>query len=1483
MIARLLALGWRSLLAFCAAAMVVAIAFGHAAGKASPSAAAASHDGASGPASRQSDLPRSTRRFVVGVLADGWAPLEVLDGDRLTGFSASYLRLLVGPHADLVPKRFADMQQLLAAACAGDVDIVMSVARTPERERCLAFTTPYLSGTAAFVTRSGDIDALTSGAQSGRSRIATERGFVLESLLRLRFPAAPIAYFPTTSDALRAVQTGAADIYAGFAPVVRYQLATREFRGLRIAYEERMQVRDLRFAVPLASAALRDRLNAALAGVKPAVDAGLRERWLSSEPQLSQFVLSDEERAWLSALPPLSVGFDDDWPPFSFIGPSGRPAGIANDYLDYLERSLGVRFARVRSSNWPETVAGFERGGLALLATSPYDDVRFAGTQLTQPYEHYPFVLVARSDEWLARDLMDFAGRRVALAPHAPSVGQFSADLQGTHIVRVSNVVAGLSMVDARRADVLVVDAAAVTGLLDQYPGLRIVGPAGHDDKLSFAVRDDLAPLVGLIDRALAAMPAAESQRIRDRWVTSHSGTHRRWSVSALRLLPVLIVFGIVLLVTLRAYSLLQREVARRRRAERVLARQVELQTTMMEMIPYPFAARDLQGRYLAVNEAFEQATGLSRVDVLGRAGVSLSPWGDENSRRVDDMYWHAMAGRGAQRSELELDGRGGERRHGIFWTQLCRDSRNEPFCGLGTMIDITEIRRAELRARETERLLSDVTRWLPAIVFQLRRAPDARYTFPYIGGDLKRLLGDDADALKRIDAPGRLRVDRRDRRRLIAALERSARQLSPLHIEFRYLAPAGPIWVRAEFVPRREDDRTVLWSGCAFDVSVEHARADELARARDMAQAASRAKDRFLAMMSHEIRTPMNGVLGLVEVLERTPLNAEQSGMVDMVQESAGALLQILDDLLDFAKIEAGRLVIESEPFDVRELVDRAVGLLAGTAHEKGLKVSVDVQPNVAAVLRGDTVRLRQILFNLLGNAIKFTQRGEVRVSVSATDVDGPDARQRLSLDVEDTGIGIAPDVQAQLFEPFVQAESSTTRRFGGTGLGLAICRRLAELMGGRMTLRSALGRGTCMTLSIELGVHAYSGVLDAVVGKHALVVCDDERTAAALMHFGDALGMEMTRIASSARGDGGVVSPARVDLMFVGAGSEATTSPVDAPRIRLIANPKPAGCRVSNGGVWLATNPVSWCGMGAACVAALAGREAAAAPTDRPAAVAPALSAAPDRERARAAGQLILVAEDHPVNQELIRHQLALLGFACDVVSDGREAQAALEHTQYGGLITDCNMPNLSGYGLVEWLREREHGGRRLPVVGVTASTSTDDRRHCLEAGMDDCLVKPTRLATLREHLARWFGIADGPPRPQPDANPTTTATTNPAASDASFEPLNVDRMIHLWGSEATVKALLSSFVSAVRDDLLALAPLLDACDVARLREWHHRLAGAVGVLQYPALLALLEKYRGNMDRQDAASLREEGRALIRTCSAMLDDIEQQAAALA
>ncbi|MHB9841065.1 ATP-binding protein [Paraburkholderia terrae] len=1427
-------------------------------------------------------------KLIVGVLAGGWSPFEMFQEGRFTGLSVDYLRAVVGPDVEITTKSFPDLNQLLAAACANRVDVLLSIARTPEREHCLSFSVPYFRGSTSVVTRASNALALSGEAQVQSARVAIERGFALGAVLRERFPRARIDSFADTLAALRAIKRGEDDAYFGFTPAVRHYLADPEFRDLSIAFEETGQVSEMRFAVPAGKSDLRDRLDRGLSALRPDDEAAIRARWIGgtfeSPPAsaVSNLVLSREEQAWLRSLPPLSVGFDADWAPFSTLDDLGRPSGIAADYLDYLGRTLGLSFHRAPAKDWTATIADFNRGNIALLATATRNDPQLKHATFTHAYETYPLVIVAREAEPAARGLNDFAERRIVVSMH--SQGALRFELYGVVATVAPNLDTALKLLASGGADALVGNVAEIDAALTrEYAGvLKVVGVVREPDPVGFAVRDDLAPLAGLIDRALLAMPASERQRIRQKWVTGDAPPQGGWSVTALRLLPVLIGIGVVLLLTLRAYVLLQREVSRRERTERELESQLNFQQTMMEMVPYPLVAKDLQGRYIGVNRAYEQATGLRREAVIGRTSADVHAWGEDNSLRLEQLTREALQSGSATQIELEFEDSQYDSRHGLFCVCVCNGVDGTPLCVLGTLVDITDIRRAEMLASETQRRLVDVTSSLPAVVFQLRRGLDGQYTFPYVGGDTKQLLGYDSAVLMRRATLNFAAICADDRPGVVAALERSAEMSEPLHLEFRIDGPGEQRWVRAELVPRREQSDATVWSGYWVDASTERLRADELARARDLAEAASRAKDDFLAMMSHEIRTPMNGVLGLVEVLERTRLDADQGEMLGMIHESAGALLQILDDLLDYSKIEAGRLTIESEPIDLRDLVDTAVGLLAGRAHEKGLKVRVDIDPQVAATLRGDSVRLRQILFNLLGNAIKFTPRGEVDVNVKV--VEEGEAGQTVEMTVVDTGIGIAPEVQVRLFEPFVQAESSTTRRFGGTGLGLTICRKLIALMGGTLSLSSTPGKGTHMTLRLRMPLEMRQYTAGGLRGKRGVVATPDACVARALAHFGAALGIDLRCAGADLAELRDLRALRGVDLVFVGDGVElpAAVAQSGAKIVSLTEKPKPTGYRIVDNAVRVSINPISWRGLSAACAAALTGLSPT--PARHPGA-ADAATAPPDRERAIASGRLVLVAEDHPVNQELIRHQLALLGFACDVVNDGAEAVEALDATPYGFLITDCHMPVMSGYELARSVRESEQlTGAHLPILGITANTAPEDLKACRDAGMDDCLVKPTRLATLREYLSRWFGADSARPASQGDATAAVVADAEPAnVNSIAFVPVDLSQLTQIWGSESTVKSLLDAFVSAVRDDLRALPPLLNDLDVPALRQWHHRVAGAVGVLQYPPLLGALEQYRRQLTSASSDTLRNEGIALVRTCNMMLDGIEEQAALLA
>ncbi|MGX7005442.1 ATP-binding protein [Caballeronia sp. KNU42] len=1196
-------------------------------------------------------------------------------------------------------------------------------------------------------------------------------------------------------------------------------------------------------------------------------------------PEQSQTLsLSDDERAYLHSLPRLALGVDTSWAPFTYVDSSGEPSGIAMAYTAYLSKALHIDFERRVYPNWAGVVHAFARGQVDMVTTTERETPRLAGGIPTGSVADLPLVVVGRLDEPAIMDLGEVSARRIVVTARLAASGRPGNVPRDAKLVVAPNLNAALDRVSRGEADLLVGDLVAVDiALSTRYEDdLKIVGMAGEFEHLGFALRPEFSRLVPLIDRALRAMPAADKQRIRAARQAAFDPPSGGWSVTAMRLLPALIAIGVVLGVTLRAFVLLQREMAKRVETEQRLATQLSFQQTMMEVVPYPLVAKDRENRYIAVNRAFEKTLGLKREDIIGRTTLEVESWGPENSRRLHDLARMSITHGRREQVEIDFLDCDGAPRHGLFWSGAFTAANGAMAGVVGTMIDITDIRDAEMRARENERRLHDVTRSLPAVVFQLRRAKDGSYSFPYIGGDTRHLFGVDLATLGHDLAAGLSLIHADDKRSVLDSIERSAFTLEPVHKEFRSIVDEGRRWIRAELVAHREADDVVVWNGYWVDASVERARADELAAARDAAEAASRAKDDFLAMMSHEIRTPMNGVLGLVEVFENTPLNPDQSQMLGMIQDSASALLQILDDLLDYSKIEAGRLTIESMPIDLRELVDNAVGLLAGRAHEKGLRVRVDVSPGIAASLRGDSVRLRQVLFNLLSNAIKFTMKGEVALSVNLVDgTHGTHGTQTVELVVEDTGIGIAADAQASLFEPFVQAESSTTRRFGGTGLGLTICHKLVELMSGTLELQSQVGVGTRMIVRLDMPVETANYQIDGMRGKSGIIAIDDQRVARALVDYGQALGLNLT---IRSRDDVALRDPHTfdgVDLVFLSE-THPEALPLKTRVIHVTEKPKPTGYRILDNDIRVSVNPISWRGLGAACMAALTGLPQLVSRATR----IDTNSEPPDRERALRTGRLVLVAEDHPVNQALIRHQLALLGFACDVVPDGVEALAALRHTHYGFLITDCHMPNMTGYELARRVRASELGlSKRLPILGITASTAPEELSMCREAGMDDCFVKPTRLVTLRDHLNRWRVMDSG----SAGSEPVVVEEQDIETFDAENDEIDLDYMTQLWGSETTVKALLDAFVSSFRDDLDTLRALLDGGSVAQLREWHHRVIGAASVLQYRPLQIALDNFRhDSVDKPDALR-REDGAALIVRCEALLEHIKAQCSEMA
>jgi two-component system sensor histidine kinase/response regulator len=859
-------------------------------------------------------------------------------------------------------------------------------------------------------------------------------------------------------------------------------------------------------------------------------------------------------------------------------------------------------------------------------------------------------------------------------------------------------------------------------------------------------------------------------------------------------------------------------------------------------------AVTDARGVITFANDRFCEISGYSREELLGSTHAIVNS--GTHSREFFADFWRTLARGEPWHGELCNRAKNGS----LYWVDTTvvpfrgANGRIEQFIAIRT--DVTKRRFAEQQVAKQEAILRNTARIAGVGGWEVELESGT----PLWSEEVYRIHevspGTPVDLSKALDfyPPGA-------REQVSAAIDRAVREGVPFDLEVPFVTARGNRrWVRAVGEARHVDGLCVTLMGAFQDVTERRQIQELLRTAKDAAEAASHAKSEFLANMSHELRTPLNGVIGMTGLLLDTPLAPDQREFAEIARSSAESLLAVVNDVLDFSKIEAGRLHVESIDYELGAAFDAPIDAVALRAAEKGLELVVDVDPALPRRLRGDPTRVRQVVLNLLGNAVKFTDRGEVRLA--ARHVAAADGPPRLLVEIVDTGVGMTPEQRRGLFNPFVQADGSTTRRYGGTGLGLSISRRLVELMGGTIGVDSEPGVGSRFWFELPLTAAQEPAVdVDAVKlpGTHVLVVDDHAINRRILERQLAPLGCRTTLAASAreaeaawnasvAAGDAPDVVLLDHDLpdgtgLSVAAHVRGTPAGANVPLVLMSSlGTRPSGADGAARLDRMLSKPVRPATL-AACLREVLGRARGAAP-------APVSAAAPLE------GRRVLVVEDNPVNQKLARRLLEKLGARVELADHGAHALDLLHTTAFDAVLMDCQMPVMDGYECTRRVRAGDAGpdARRLPIVALTANAMSGDRERCLAAGMTSYLTKPLDASALRACLVEILGggtktaAVGGTPPASVAATESAPAGADSAGPDAPAPALfdDAEFRARAGDDESFVAELIEIFSSTVERSVVELSTAAAQADATRVASLAHGLKGSARNVAAHALAA-------------------------------------------
>jgi polar amino acid transport system substrate-binding protein len=1268
-----------------------------------------------------------------------YAPYEFRDRQkRHSGMSADYLALLgqrLGLEFVLVSTE--KWQESLAKGYAREVDLLPLLVRTAEREQLLHFTEPYITSRQFIFVRTGRDGILSEQDLAGKTVVLPADYAVIDHV-RASVPEAKVVEVEDIATALQKVSLGEADATVLGIGVAGYWLEQAEISNLRVAAafgEPSELAMASRGDWPQLASILQKGLNS----IGPKERRKIRNRWITfgeREEVAQRQVLNETELAWLKAHPRIAVGVMNAWPPMDFVDAKGRPSGIGADFVRALNRRLGDAL-ELHPGSWDEIYSAVQNRELpALIGITPHPS-RSGDFLFTDPYLTIPHVIITSKRRPYANTIADLKGQSVAVEKGF-IIGRILAErYPEIKVQRYAHTSDALDAVSKGAADAYIGNRAVALYLIQRelISNLQIQGKIADIASINaLGVRSDWPMLQGILQKALADISEAERRAILSKWVPE---VEARPDAKATR--PKLILSD----------------------EERAWLKAHPVLRLGLDPLWEPVEFIDDKGKYRGISASFMQ-----RLAEMLEVELKYDP----------KQTWSQAVNR-AKQGEVDLlpaINPSPKRSEYLNFTKpylhfpfMIVTRNNAPL--IAGMEDIGDWRIAVERDYVTREYLNRDYPALQQLLFddtaQALKAVASGTADAYVGNLTMASYLIDKLGLGnlKVAAPAPYDNDlsigvRKDWPQLQSILDKA---LAAISEDERRTIRQQSLAIRYDV----EVDYSLLWkvvAGAAvlllltlLWVAQTRKQKAALAVAKAEAEQANRFKSYFLANMSHEIRTPMNAIMGFSYLALQTELDKRQHHYLDKINTSAQALLGVINDILDFSRIEAGRLEIANTPFSLDEVCEKLASITMMRAEEKGLRLNFQRNPKVPDSLLGDPLRLGQVLVNLVGNAIKFTEQGEVRVSIQLERRKQDQVWVRFR--VSDTGIGIEPQQIKRLFSAFTQLDESTTRRYGGSGLGLSICRHLVQLMGGEIKAYSVPGEGSSFSFSLPFETFSAPDgdwmPEPDLRGLRVLVVDDNPSDLEILSQRLSSFTFEVSKAEGAAQALGIIrqmdAEGRPFDLVLMDWRMPELNGVEAGKQIKLGVDLQqiPAVILITAYGREEVMRQADEAGLDGFLIKPVS-------PSTLFDTVIRVLKQdvgkwgrSVEMDARQLCGKVLLV-EDNQVNQQVAQEILERMGLEVEIRDNGREGIEALHEGRYDLVLMDIQMPEMDGYEATRRIRA-ESAFEKLPVIAMTAHAMSGERERCLDAGMNEHVPKPIDPRQLFTTLSRWLQTVERTPQ--------------------------------------------------------------------------------------------------------------------------------------